>query len=236
VLETASDRDGHFVLEALGPGTYRVDIEAPDHQAAHVGIHIPESGGPPGPLEVHLWPVTTAARPEKEPPPSAPAVASSAHSPAPAATTPEDAASEASPQGASEVPAAPDSVPSEAAGHVGLADAVDRALAASQVPRAVALLEGVPEKRAADAELFFRVGDALLRSGETAEATRVLDEALDRDPDHVGARYARALARLGTGQLEGAREDFRRLLQLQPEGPYAEKARAALGELGAPAR
>jgi len=118
----------------------------------------------------------------------------------------------------------------------GLAEAVDRALAASQVPHALALLDGVPEKRVGDADLFFRVGDALLRSGETAEAVRVLGEALERDPDHLGARYARALARLGTGQLDGAREDFERVLQLQHDGPFADKARTALDVLGAPAQ
>jgi hypothetical protein len=273
LLETASDRDGHFVLQDLRPGTYRVDIEAPDHQAAHVGVHLPEGGGHPAPLEVHLWPVTTAARPARrrtdataserastlasspattpEPAagrsvssgvvspasPPAPAAASSARSPETSySPSTEPPSSRASPRGVSAEPAAADSATSDAAADDGLAEAVDRALAASQVPHALALLESVPEKRAADADLFFRVGDALLRSGETGEAVRVLGEALERDPDHLGARYARALARLGTGELDGAREDFQRVLQLQPDGPFAEKAHAALDELGASAQ
>lgn len=222
ILETSSDAEGRFALGPLEPGSYQIDIQAPGHQAAHVGVHLPGTPVTVPPLEVHLWPVTTQSpRAPRAPLPSAAAANVPAGPPsaasAPSAPEPSVAASE------------PESTGAPSAGSV--APEVMRALEAGQVPEARALLDRVDGVGAADADLFYAVGEALLRWGETADAVAVLEGALARDPRHVEARYRRALGLLALARRGEARAEFEQVLELRREGPLADGARSALAAL-----
>jgi hypothetical protein len=223
LLETTSDEDGRFSFDALEPGTYQIDIEAPDHQAAHVGVHLPDAPVPVAPIEVNLWPVTTRAVHAPDPPsgPGATPSVAPVAPPFPGAPAPQPVPATA--------PFQPAAAPS------GLAIEVTGALEAGQVQHARSLLEEVDGVQREDADLFYAVGEALVRYGEPAEAVAVLDQALARDPGHVEARYRRALALLALGRRDDARVEFQRVLDQAETGPLADRARtalAALAELG----
>jgi hypothetical protein len=108
-----------------------------------------------------------------------------------------------------------------------------RAIEGGDLRRAQALLAGVDAIRPEDADVFYAVGEGLLRAGETAEAVAFFEKALLRDPSHVAAHYRLALGFLGLGRNAEARAEFEKVLELRTAGPMAEGARRALRELDA---
>jgi len=78
------------------------------------------------------------------------------------------------------------------------------------------------------AEGYYNVGFLLLDGGDPRGAVPLLHAALDRDPEFPDAYYNLALAYERLGQLERARDLWRRCLELDPAGAYAEDAREGL--------
>jgi len=250
LLETTTDDDGHFSFDALEPGSYRIDIEARDHQLAHVGAHLTGGTTPFAPVEVHMRPQTTSVRasggyrappaanpaaatpgaPAREPPPAP--YSSAAEAPLSAIEPREAPASRTAVKDdvSAPEPSNPDPWP-QGADADGARAELQHALEAGQIPRARSILAGIEGHRVEDADLFYAVGEALLRAGETEAALHTLDEALARDPAHVEARYRRALALLGLGRRDDARDEFSRVLELRPSGDLADGARKALAAL-----
>jgi choline-sulfatase len=75
-----------------------------------------------------------------------------------------------------------------------------------------------------------RLSRLLLVEGDTAEALRLLREAVEIRPRSAGAhaRLAALLERLG--EEEEARSHWRRVLELEDDGPWASQARRAVGD------
>jgi len=236
LLETTTDADGRFSLDSLEPGTYRIDIEARGHQLAHVGAHLLEGTTPFAPLEVHMRPQTTS-RPAPDRPPSPAStggvVAASASTGAAVATPSAPAPRPAPPLPTAEPPTSGVDRLHDAPGGdtEDVRTQLQRALEAGQIPRAQSIVGGIQGHHAEDADLFYAVGEALLRAGEAEAALHTLDEALSRDPAHVEARYRRALTLLALGRRDEARDAFSRVLELRPAGPLADGARQALAAL-----
>jgi hypothetical protein len=105
------------------------------------------------------------------------------------------------------------------------------ALAEGRVARAGDLVADLSRDDPTAVPLLVEVGAALLAAGSTAEAVACLDRALEAAPGHLEARYRRALGLLALGRRAEARHDFETLLELEPDGPHAAKARLALDEL-----
>ena len=71
-----------------------------------------------------------------------------------------------------------------------------------------------------------------INQGDEAEAGEILDRLLAAAPDFSPAVYQRGLIRLQSGDLDRARGDFERYLELAPEGEFAADARAMLEAIG----
>ena len=90
---------------------------------------------------------------------------------------------------------------------------------------AKAFLERLPEDLQADPEILLREGVDLYNKNDLEGALAKFDALVEAAPDSADAYYYRGLANMATGQNEAAAADFRRLLELQPEGEKAEEAK-----------
>ncbi|MFN0060957.1 MAG: tetratricopeptide repeat protein [Myxococcaceae bacterium] len=116
-------------------------------------------------------------------------------------------------------------------------------LSAGRWPDAAKLFQEALDKRDAPPEdvpkTQLLLAHALFLSGRTAEATRVHDKRLLRNPDDAESLYARAAIGIegGTpGEIARARIDLQRLLKKQPDAARAESARRLLAHLDNPAQ
>ena len=75
-----------------------------------------------------------------------------------------------------------------------------------------------------------------INRGDDAAAGEILDRLLAAAPDFSPAVYQRGVIRLQSGDLDRAREDFERYLELEPEGELAADARAMLEAIGGQGR
>lgn len=225
---TRSDGKGAFLLRRLGAGTFEIEVQASGYERGRIGVHLPEGSTSLFPLEVSLAPVGKAL----------PATAAEG---APRATTGPTRArarenSAANPPSLPSPPAVPPREPAAGGAQADFATKMleaRRAIEGGDLRRAQALLAGVDAVRPEDADVFYAVGEGLLRAGETAEAVAFFEKALARDPSHVAAHYHLALGLLGLGRNAEARAEFERVLELRTTGPMAEGARRALQELDA---
>jgi hypothetical protein len=81
------------------------------------------------------------------------------------------------------------------------------------------------------AEQHYQEGLALKQAGRLAEAHAALRAALEADPNHVDAHWARAWVLIELGDRDGAKSEFRKVLELAPTGDKAADAQAALERL-----
>jgi Flp pilus assembly protein TadD len=82
-----------------------------------------------------------------------------------------------------------------------------------------------------DASLHAELGVLLGLSGNSAEAVREFDRALQLDPKLDAARVHRAVARMRMGKRDEARAELEAFLKEKPHSPEAARARAVLEEL-----
>ncbi len=75
---------------------------------------------------------------------------------------------------------------------------------------------------------WLALGHARLDAGDNAGAEEAATRALEMNPYHGGAMMLRAHVFLASQQREKAAEELRRYLQMMPDGPHAQEARALL--------
>ncbi|MCE2558776.1 MAG: carboxypeptidase regulatory-like domain-containing protein, partial [Acidobacteria bacterium] len=90
---------------------------------------------------------------------------------------------------------------------------------------AQAYLERMPEDQRADPEILVREGVELYNQNDFEGALAKLNAAVEAESDWADAYYFRGLANMAAGQNAAAAADFRRLLELEPEGERAEEAK-----------
>jgi Flp pilus assembly protein TadD len=78
----------------------------------------------------------------------------------------------------------------------------------------------------------FRAAGQLLRARDARGAVRLLDSVVEACPDHTGARLLRARACFLAARLRAAEEDFRAVLEREPDNAYAHFALARTLERG----
>ena len=105
------------------------------------------------------------------------------------------------------------------------------ALKGGMLERGLALLKGVDDSTITDPNVFFNIAVLLLNQQKAEEAIPYLTKAVGIDPTYVDGYFQRGLAYLQLQKLAESRADFRKVLELKPEGPQAETARKALEQL-----
>jgi len=84
------------------------------------------------------------------------------------------------------------------------------------------------EKRLTDPQLFFDIGIALFRKRKIDMAIDFFNKCLALDPNYVGAYYQLALANINKGNMEEAKKNFRKVIELAPESEQAASAKKML--------
>jgi tetratricopeptide (TPR) repeat protein len=107
-------------------------------------------------------------------------------------------------------------------------------LRAGELEEATIVLEEAATLNPGDAETRYAFGSALRKRLAHARALREFDAALDLDPDHEGAAFARARSLEDLGLVDEARQAWRSFLQRFPGSRWSEQARASLAELEEP--
>jgi tetratricopeptide (TPR) repeat protein len=86
-------------------------------------------------------------------------------------------------------------------------------------------LDRLPEDLRADPEILLREGVDLYNQNDFEGAVEKLTAAIEGEPEWADAYYYRGLARMAASQNEAAAADFRKLLELAPDGERAEEAK-----------
>ena len=86
-------------------------------------------------------------------------------------------------------------------------------------------LARMPEGERADPEILVREGVALYNANDFEGAIAKLDAAIEAAPEWSESYYFRGLSNMAAGRNEAAAADFRRLIELEPEGEKAEEAK-----------
>ncbi len=86
-------------------------------------------------------------------------------------------------------------------------------------------LARLPEDLRADPETLLHEGVDLYNQNDFEGAVEKLTAAIEGEPEWADAYYYRGLARMAASQNEAAAADFRKLLELAPDGERAEEAK-----------
>ncbi len=86
-------------------------------------------------------------------------------------------------------------------------------------------LRRLPEELRADPEILLREGVDLYNQNDFKGALGRFDAVIESKPDWAEAYYFRGLANMAAGENAAAAADFRRLLELEPEGEKADEAK-----------
>ena len=93
------------------------------------------------------------------------------------------------------------------------------------------VLASVDDAAVKDPTTFVNVGISLLNQNKPDEALGYFEKAIARFPQSGDAYYYRALVRLQKSDMEGAKADLKRFLELAPNAPEAAAARKALEQI-----
>lgn len=86
-------------------------------------------------------------------------------------------------------------------------------------------LARLPEDQRADPEILLREGVDLYNQNDFEGAVEKLTATIEGAPEWADAYYYRGLARMAASQNEAAAQDFRKLIELAPDGPRADEAK-----------
>jgi tetratricopeptide (TPR) repeat protein len=88
---------------------------------------------------------------------------------------------------------------------------------------------------------YYNMGAVLVNTGQTEPAVAAFQKAIEADPNYADAHYQLGISRMGQATIQdgkmvappGTTDEFQKYLQLQPNGPNADAAKAMLEQLGA---
>ena len=130
--------------------------------------------------------------------------------------------------------------PDQASLHLNLALALANE---KKIPEAKAELEKAAQMDPTQAgKAYYNLGAILINSGQTDPAADAFKKATDLDPNYADAYYQYGVSLMGKMQVAadgkvtyapGTKEAFDKYLQLKPDGPYADPAKAFLTSMGA---
>jgi tetratricopeptide (TPR) repeat protein len=89
---------------------------------------------------------------------------------------------------------------------------------------------------------YYNLGAVLVNTGQTEPATQAFKKAIDADPNYADAYIQYGIALMGKATVgtdgkmvpvAGTAEAFNKYLELKPDGPQADTAKAMLDSIGA---
>ena len=84
------------------------------------------------------------------------------------------------------------------------------------------------EKSLEDPSIFYNIGILLFKNNQIIMAIDYLKKCLTLDPNYVKGYYQLALANLNKGDLEEAKKNFQKVIELEPESEKADLAKKML--------
>lgn len=93
------------------------------------------------------------------------------------------------------------------------------------IDEAVAALEKIEISEITDPIIFYNVGSLLFDQGQSEEAARYYELALELDPEFADAHFQLALSYVQMGDTESARTHFERVVEIAPDSQNAALAR-----------
>jgi len=79
---------------------------------------------------------------------------------------------------------------------------------------------------------FYNMGVTYINAGKNQEAADALKKAIEMNPKHAEAHYQLGITLLGLNDMEGAMEELKTYLVVDPDGPNVEVAKALIEQLG----
>jgi tetratricopeptide (TPR) repeat protein len=93
------------------------------------------------------------------------------------------------------------------------------------------LLEGLPPGAVKDGAVYINVGILFMNKNNPAQAQAYFTKAIDLDAAQADAYYYRGLSNLGAKKTAEAKADFKKYLELKPQGEEAKEVREILQTL-----
>ncbi len=93
------------------------------------------------------------------------------------------------------------------------------------------LLEGLPAGAVKDSAVYLNVGILFMNKNNPAQAQAYFTKAIDIDATQGDAYYYRGLSLLGAKKTAEAKADFKKYLELKPQGEEAKEVREILQTL-----
>ncbi len=81
-------------------------------------------------------------------------------------------------------------------------------------------LAQLPDDATLPTDMVLNIGIRLYNEGDTAKALEYFERAVAEAPDNPEGFYYRGLCKLGTGDNDGAKADFEKLLQMDPNSSH----------------
>ncbi len=94
-----------------------------------------------------------------------------------------------------------------------------------------ALLEKLPDWAVSDPTVYLNVGILFMNQESAKDAITYFDKALALDANNAAGYYYRGLAHVQTKNIDAAKADFQKVLELAPNGPEANDAKQMLAGL-----
>ena len=101
-------------------------------------------------------------------------------------------------------------------------------VAQGQVDEGKAVLDGLPEGSVKDPAIYINIGIVLMNKSKPLDSIAVLTKALAIDATAADGYFYRGMANFQTKKNADAKADFKKYLELAPNGPEAKDAREML--------
>ena len=109
--------------------------------------------------------------------------------------------------------------------------AANAAMEAGLTEKALFFMGSIDDAQVTSGDGYYDIAVAFLRKSDAVNAVIFFTKALAKDPKIVDAYYWRAIAYVQQQKLVEAKADMKKVLELEPTGPTAEKAKKALDQL-----
>ncbi len=109
--------------------------------------------------------------------------------------------------------------------------AATAAMEAGLTEKAMEFLAGIDDAQITNGDGYFDIAVGFLRKNDATNAVTYFTKALAKDPKIVEAYYWRGIAYVQLRKMEEAKADMQKVVELEPTGPNADKARKALEQL-----
>jgi predicted Zn-dependent protease len=109
--------------------------------------------------------------------------------------------------------------------------AANAAMDAGLADKAMEFLASIDDAQVQNGDGYFDIAVGFLRRNDSPNAVNYFTKALAKDPKIVEAYYWRGISYVQQQKMAEAKADMQKVLELEPSGPNADKAKKALEQL-----